>query len=129
ADSAIRAGEADVVLAGGMESMSNAPHLLRNGRSGWKLGDGVLIDSMMYDGLTCATEGWPMGMAAERTAEMVGLTRADLDAFAGESNPRPAPAKADGAFDAEIVPVSIPGKKGATIVKSDEGPRGDSTIE
>ena len=68
ASTAIRAGEARVVLAGGMESMSNAPHLLRNGRAGWKFGDQPLVDSLQFDGLTCAVEGWPMGMAAERTA-------------------------------------------------------------
>ncbi len=69
AAAAIRAGDSELVLAGGMESMSNAPHLLRGGRSGWKLGDRALVDSMLHDGLTCAVEGWPMGEAAERTAE------------------------------------------------------------
>ena len=88
AASAIRAGDADLVLAGGMESMSNAPHLLRGGRGGWKLGDRDLVDSMLHDGLTCAVEGWPMGHAAERTAEQCGLSRADLDAFALESQRR-----------------------------------------
>jgi acetyl-CoA C-acetyltransferase len=129
ADAAIRAGDSAIVLAGGMESMSQAPHLLRNGRSGWKLGDASLVDSMLHDGLTCAIEGWPMGMAAERTAEAVGLSRADLDAFALESQRRAALAQSSGAFEDEIVPVAIPGKKGETLIKADEGPRGDSSLE
>ena len=129
AATAIKAGEAEVVLAGGMESMSNAPHLLRGGRAGWKAGDASLVDSMLHDGLTCAVEGWPMGMAAERTAEAVGLTRADLDAFAAESQRRAAAAIASGAFAEEIVPVRIPGKKGDTVVSTDEGVRGETTPE
>ena len=129
ADAAIRAGDSAIVLAGGMESMSNAPHLLRNGRAGWKIGDATLVDSLLHDGLTCAIEGWPMGMAAERTAEAVGLTRADLDAFALESHRRAARAHCSGAFEVEIAPVAIPGKRGQSIVAADEGPRGDSTIE
>jgi acetyl-CoA C-acetyltransferase len=127
--SAIRAGDAELVLAGGAESMSNAPHLLRGGRSGWKLGDAPLIDHMMLDGLTCATEGWPMGMAAERTADAVGLARADLDAFAAESQRRAVEAQRAGHFDAEIVPVTVPGRKGDTVVSADEGPRADTTAE
>ena len=110
AASAIRAGDADLILAGGMESMSNAPHLLRGGRAGWKLGDRDLVDSMLHDGLTCAVEGWPMGHAAERTAEQCGLSRADLDAFALESQRRAVAAQAAGAFEAEIVPVPVAGK-------------------
>ena len=129
AASAIRAGDASMVLAGGIESMSNAPHLLRGGRAGWKLGDNPLIDHMMLDGLTCATEGWPMGSAAERTAERVGLTRGDLDAFAVESQRRASEAQKLGHFDAEIVPVAVPGRKGETLITTDEGPRADSTIE
>lgn len=129
AESAILADQSTIVLAGGTESMSNAPHLLRGGRSGWKLGDAVLVDSMLNDGLTCAIEGWPMGMAAERTAEMVGLTRLDLDAFALESQKRAALAQAQGAFRDEIIPITITGKKGNTIIAADEGPRGDSSIE
>jgi acetyl-CoA C-acetyltransferase len=84
---------------------------------------------MMLDGLTCATEGWPMGMAAERTAEAVGLTRADLDAFAVESQRRAVEAQRAGHFDAELVPVAIPGKKGETVVAADEGPRAETTAE
>lgn len=129
AEDAIRAGSASIILAGGIESMSNAPHLLRGGRAGWKLGDASLVDSLLNDGLTCAIEGWPMGMAAERTAEVVGIRREELDAFAVESQKRASEAQGSGAFEAEIVPVVIPGKKGDTIVKVDEGPRVDSSME
>jgi acetyl-CoA C-acetyltransferase len=129
ADTLIRAGDADVVLAGGIESMSNAPHLLRGGRSGWKQGDALLVDSMLQDGLTCAIEGWPMGMAAERTAEQSGLSRAELDAFALESQRRAIEAQKSSAFADEIVPVSVPGKKGDSIVAADEGPRLDSSAD
>ncbi len=129
ASTAIRAGEARLVLAGGTESMSNAPHLLRGGRSGWKIGEATLVDAMLHDGLTCAVEGWPMGMAAERTAECTGLSRLDLDAFAVESQRRAVEAQKAGWFDAEIVPVVISGKKGQTIISSDEGPRPDTTTE
>ena len=137
AASSIRAGDADLILAGGMESMSNAPHLLRGGRAGWKLGDRDLVDSMLHDGLTCAVEGWPMGHAAERTAEQCGLSRADLDAFALESHRRAVAAQSAGAFEAEIVPVPIAGKgkgdrkggAGSVPLSADEGPRGDSTAE
>ena len=128
AATAIRAGEADLILAGGMESMSNAPHLLRGGRGGWKIGDRTLVDALLHDGLTCAVEGWPMGHAAERTAEECGLSRVELDAYALESQRRAAAAQASGAFDDEIVPVTIAGKKGTTI-KADEGPRADTTAE
>jgi acetyl-CoA C-acetyltransferase len=129
AATAIRAGEAHLVLAGGMESMSNAPHLLRGARTGWKLGDGALLDHLMVDGLLCAVECWPMGMAAERTAEGARLTRAELDAYALESQRRALAAQESGAFSAEIVPVAVPGKKGETVVSADEGPRADSTLE
>ncbi len=130
AEVAIRGGAADLVLAGGTESMSNAPHLLRGGRTGWKAGEATLIDSMLHDGLTCAVEGWPMGMAAERTAKACGLSRDDLDAYAAESQRRAVAAIAAGAFRDEIAPVEVPGKRGAmTLVDSDEGPRADTTAE
>lgn len=127
ASALIRAGEAELLLVGGAESMSNAPHLLRGGRSGWKIGDAALIDHMVHDGLTCAIEAWPMGMAAEHTAAQVGLTRADLDAFALESQRRAVAAQQQGAFDAEIEPVAISSRKGETVVKADEGPRADTS--
>ena len=128
AETAIRAGASGPLLAGGIESMSNAPHLLTGGRAGWKLGDKPLVDSMLHDGLTCAIEGWPMGMAAERVAELVGLSRTDLDDFAARSQRLAAQAIATGVFREEITAVSIPGKKGAvTVVDTDEGPRADTT--
>ncbi len=129
AEGAIRAGADGPILAGGMESMSNAPHLLLGGRSGWKIGDKPLIDSMLHDGLSCAIEGWPMGMAAERTAESCGLTRADLDAYAAESQRRAAAAIASGAFREETVPLEVPGRKGTMKVDVDEGPRPETTVE
>ncbi len=130
AASAVRAGEARIVLAGGIESMSGAPHLLHGGRTGWKLGDRGLVDALLHDGLTCPFEGWPMGSAAERTAEVCGLTRPELDRFALESHRRALAAQASGAFDAEIVPVSVPGPKGnTTVVSADEGPRADTRLE
>lgn len=129
AATAVGAGEAELVLAGGMESMSQAPHLLRGGRIGWKIGDRSLVDSMLHDGLTCAVEGWPMSAAAERTAEVCGLNRGELDALALESHRRAVAAQAGGAFDREIVPVAVAGKKGTvTVVGSDEGPRDDSSL-
>lgn len=129
AATAIRAGEAELVLAGGMESMSNAPHLLRGGRGGWKIGDGVLVDSMLFDGLTCAVEGWPMGEAAERTADMCKLSREQLDTVALESHRRALEAQTSGAFDAEIVPVAIEAKKGiSSTIRSDEGPRAETNL-
>lgn len=129
ASTAIRAGDSSLVLAGGMESMSNAPHLLQGGRGGWKVGDGKLLDSMLHDGLTCAIEGWPMGNAAERTAEQCGLSRRELDAFALESQHRAIAAQQAGAFDREIVPVVLESKKGNTTIKADEGPRAETTPE
>lgn len=130
ASAAIRAGDSELILAGGMESMSNAPHLLRGARGGWKIGDRALVDSMLHDGLTCAVEGWPMGEAAEHTAATCGLSRADLDAFALESQRRAVAAQGAGAFDAEIVPIVLEGRKGAsTVIKADEGPRAETSPE
>ena len=129
AATAIRAGESDLVLAGGVESMSNAPHLLKGGRGGWKFGDATLVDSMMRDGLTCAIAEWPMGMAAERTAEQCGLSRSVLDEYAVESQRKAIAAQAAGAFAAEIAPVVFKSKKGETVISQDESPRADSTIE
>lgn len=129
ASASIRAGDAELILAGGIESMSNAPHLLRGARTGWKAGDGSLVDSMLFDGLTCAIEKWPMGEAAEHTANRFGISRADLDAFALESQKRAAAAQKSGSFGAEIVPVKISSKKGSTVIAFDEGPRGDSSLE
>ena len=129
ADLAIRAGDSSVILAGGMESMSNAPHLLRGGRSGWKIGDGTLIDSMQYDGLTCTVERWPMGMAAERTAEMCQLTRQKIDEYALLSQSRAAQAINQGWFAAETTSVTIVDKGVSREILTDEGPRKETTLE
>lgn len=129
ADQAIRAGDAGVVLAGGIESMSNAPYLLGGVREGWKFGDQTVVDSMLSDGLTCAIEHWPMGMAAERTAELCKLTREDLDDWSVMSHRRAVLAIQAGAFSDEVVPVEVPGKKGSTTIRQDEGPRGETSSE
>lgn len=129
ASTAVRAGDAELILAGGMESMSNAPHLLRGARAGWKAGDGALVDSLLFDGLTCSTEKRSMGEAAEYTASRFGIARDELDAYALESYRRAAAAQKSGWFHSEIVPVTVSGKKGATVVAFDEGPRGESSLE
>lgn len=129
ADQAIRSGDASILLAGGMESMSNAPHLLRGGRAGWKIGDNPLIDSMQLDGLTCAIEHWPMGMAAERTAEHCGLTRESIDAWAVISQSRALHAIDQHWFAAEMVPVVLTEKGQPREIINDEGPRLGTTLE
>ena len=124
---AIRAGDADAIVAGGMESMSNAPHYLYGHRSGVKIGDQTLVDGMIRDGLWCATCNVHMGGHAEYTARKANVTRERQDALAAESHRRAVAAQDAGKFRAEIIPVEIPGKKGPTIVESDEGPRRDTT--
>ena len=124
---AIRAGDADAIVAGGMESMSNAPHYLYGHRTGVKIGDQTLVDGMIRDGLWCATCNVHMGGHAEYTAHKAHVTRERQDAFAAESHRRAVAAQDAGKFRAEIIPVEIPGKKGPTIVESDEGPRRDTT--
>ncbi len=125
ADQAIRAGDAQAVLAGGMESMSRAPHLLMDLRTGRRYGDDTLVDTMIRDGLFCPTEQWPMGAAADYIAAKHGVTRAEQDAFALESHRRAVAASEAGEFEAEIV--GVPLKSGLTT--KDEGPRRDSTLE
>jgi acetyl-CoA C-acetyltransferase len=127
ADQAIRAGDAQVIVAGGMESMSRAPFLLSGARQGWKFGDQPVRDSMLHDGLWCAFEDMAMGAEADYIAETRGVSRADQDAFAAESHRR-AVARS-GSSLAEIVPVSVPGGKTETIVSQDEGPRPDNTAQ
>jgi acetyl-CoA C-acetyltransferase len=124
---AIAAGEHDVVVAGGMESMSNAPYLLPKAREGYRLGNGQVIDSLIHDGLWDAYGNVHMGDCAELCAREKGISRADQDAFAVESYQRALRAIAEGKFKAEIVPVEIPQKKGPPkIVAEDEEPgRGD----
>lgn len=125
----IKAGDSQVVVAGGQESMSNAPHYLYGYRNGVKLGDQTIVDGMVRDGLWCATCNVHMGGHAEYTAGEAGIARQRQDEFAVESHKRAAAAQEAGRFRKEIVAVEIPGKKGPTIVDSDESPRKDSSVE
>ncbi len=130
ADRRIRSGDADIVVAGGMESMTNAPHLLPGARSGYRIGDGVLVDSMMYDGLYCAFDQCAMGEGTEKYAQAHGLVREHMDAMAAESHRRADAAQRSDLFADEIVPVTVPQRRGdALIVGHDEGVRGETTIE
>lgn len=126
---AIRAGDADLILAGGMESMSRAPYLLFGARSGWKFGDQKAVDSMIHDGLWCAFEGWHMGEAAEHIASRCGVSRHDQDRLAVLSQHRAARAWEEGVFDAEVVPVTAGTGTRAKMVTRDEGLRPETTIE
>ena len=126
---AIRAGDARVVVAGGMESMSGAPHLLHL-RNPTRMGTAEAVDSMLHDGLWCAVCGYHMGVTAENVAREDGITREDQDAFALRSQQRASQAVSDGVFDAEIVPVSVPQRRGdPVVVARDEFPRPDTTLE
>ncbi|MBX3414361.1 MAG: acetyl-CoA C-acetyltransferase [Pirellulales bacterium] len=129
ADQAIRAGDAQLIVAGGMESMSRAPHLLMGAREGLKYGHQQLVDSMIKDGLWCAVEDMAMGAEADYIAQTREVNRADQDAFAAESHKRAATAIEGKLFEQEIVPVTIAGRKGDTVVSKDEGPRPDTTAE
>jgi acetyl-CoA C-acetyltransferase len=127
---AIRAGDASIIVAGGTESMSRAPYLLPQARWGLRMGHAEIVDSMIADGLTCAIGACHMGITAEEIATRYGIDRAAQDAFALESQQRAAAALADGSFDAEIVPVLIPQKKGAPLsFARDEYPRAATTTE
>ncbi len=129
ADLMIRAGDAEVVLAGGMESMTQAPYLLPGARAGYRLGDQSVIDSMMFDGLTCALDHCSMGIATERYSDGQ-LSRARQDEFSARSHQLAAAAQASGKFDEEIIPVSVPQRKGEPlVVVTDEGVRKDTTVE
>jgi len=130
ADQLIRAGEFDTVVAGGMESMTNAPHVLQGSRVGVKLGDTKLLDSMQYDGLWDAFTDVGMGELTEKRNAELGISREEQDAFAAKSHQRAATAQKNGVFDEEIVPVEIPQRRGEPIVfKEDEGVRADTTAE
>jgi acetyl-CoA C-acetyltransferase len=127
---AVMAGDAEIVVAGGMESMSNAPYLLPQGRKGFRMGDSVVVDSMVKDGLWCACEDYHMGITGENVAEKHSISREAQDAYALESHRRASAAWKEGRFDAEVVPVSVPGKKGAvTVVARDESVRDDASME
>lgn len=129
ADMQIRLGEASVVLAGGMESMSNAPYALPKARAGYRMGDGALIDLMVHDGLTCAISNVHMGIHGGTVAAEVGVSREDQDAWALRSHQRALEAMGDGFFAREIVPVEIVSRKATTIVDTDESPRRDTSLE
>ncbi|SDC60852.1 acetyl-CoA C-acetyltransferase [Actinokineospora iranica] len=130
ADQLIRAGEFDIVVAGGQESMTQAPHLLPKSRSGFKYGDVTLQDHMAYDGLFCAFDQVAMGSSTEKYNTRYGLTRAEQDAFSAASHQKAAKAIAEGRFADEIAPVSIPQRKGDPVVfDTDEGVRGETTAE
>src|SRR5580700_7885778 len=118
----IRAGSAQVVLAGGLESMSNAPYLLPKARSGYRMGHGEILDHMFYDGLQSPWDGKLMGCFADATAARYHFSRAQQDAFAAESVRRALQAVAAGDFDAEIAPVTVKSRKGESVVARDETP-------
>jgi acetyl-CoA C-acetyltransferase len=126
---AVRAGDAELLVAGGAESMSQAPFLLKGARTGWKYGDQAAIDSLQHDGLCCPFEHWAMGEAAEYIAEKCSVTRADQDRFSAQSHKRAASAWEAGAFRAEVVPVTAGDGKAARVVDRDEGIRADTTAE
>ncbi len=131
ADQLIRAGEHEIIVAGGMESMTNAPHLLPKSREGFKFGDTALVDSMAYDALyDQATQQAMGGLTEQINAEGVKLTREEQDEFAAASHQKAAAAWKNGIFDDEVVPVSIPQRKGdPVVITADEGVRGDTTAE
>lgn len=126
---AIRAGDAALVVAGGMESMSNAPYLLPKARTGYKYGDGQLVDAMIWDGLWCAFENWHMGNAAEHIAAKCQVSREDQDRFAAQSQQRAAAAWQAGWFKAETFPVTVGSGPKARVVSQDEGIRPETTVE
>jgi acetyl-CoA C-acetyltransferase len=130
ADQLIRAGEFDVVVAGGMESMTNAPHLLTGSREGFKYGDVTMLDHMAYDGLWDVFTTQAMGSLTEACNAELGISREDQDAFSARSHQRAAEAWKNGLFDDEVVPVEIPQRKGDPVVfREDEGIRPDTTVE
>ncbi len=126
---AIKAGDREVIVAGGQESMSNAPYYVYGMRNGVKLGDQTMVDGMIRDGLWCATCDVHMGGHAEYTARKAKITRQMQDEFAANSHRKAVAAMEAGKFKAEIAPVSVPGRKGPTVVDTDEGPRKDTTVE
>jgi acetyl-CoA C-acetyltransferase len=128
-DAAIRAGDLKVAVGGGMESMSNAPYLVRQARFGFRMGDGVAIDAMVNDGLTNPFSGKHMAQEASEVAAELEMTRADLDRWALRSHQRALAATDEGRLSEEIVAVTVPGRRGDTVVEIDEAPRRDTTLE
>jgi acetyl-CoA C-acetyltransferase len=129
ASQAIKAGDAQVIIAGGQESMSNAPYYVYGMRTGVKLSDQKMVDGMIKDGLWCASCDVHMGSHAEYTARKASVTREEQDEFAAASHRKAVTAIEAGKFKSEIAPVQVPGKKGATTIDTDEGPRKDTTVE
>jgi acetyl-CoA C-acetyltransferase len=127
---AVRVGYVDTIVAGGTESMSNAPYILEGARWGYRMGNAEVVDSMLHEGLTCAIKSCHMGLTAEEIASRYGVSRVDQDAFAAESQNRAERAIAEGRFKDEIVPVPVPQKKGDPLqVDTDEYPRAGTTAE
>ncbi|MGY6499775.1 MAG: acetyl-CoA C-acetyltransferase [Acidimicrobiales bacterium] len=130
ADMLVQTGQADIVVAGGMESMSKAPFLLPGAREGYRIGDQTVVDSMMYDGLFCAFDQCAMGAGTEKYAASAGLDRDSQDDLAAKSHERAAAAHKDGKFENEIVPVEVPQRRGdPLVVDADEGVRPETTLE
>jgi len=127
---AVKAGFIDLMLAGGTESMSNAPYLLKGARWGYRMGHGEALDSMLLEGLTCSINGCHMGMTAEEVVKRFGVSRPDQDAFSAESQRRAEQAVRSGVFNREIVPVDVPQRKGPPLkVTRDEYPKSGTTAE
>jgi acetyl-CoA C-acetyltransferase len=130
ADMLIQSGQADIVVAGGMESMTKAPYLLPGAREGYRIGDQSVIDSMMYDGLFCAFDQCAMGAGTEKYAASAGLDRNSQDDMAAKSHERAAAAQKDGRYASEIVPVEVPQRRGdPVVVDTDEGVRPETTVD
>ncbi|HEX2234239.1 MAG TPA: acetyl-CoA C-acetyltransferase [Thermoleophilaceae bacterium] len=128
-DQSIRAGDLDLAVAGGMESMSQAPYLLKQARFGFRMGDAKALDGMVHDGLTNPFSGKHMGQEADEVGEELEITRADMDKFALRSHELAVAATDEGRLPEEIVPVTIESKKGSTAVEVDEAPRRESSLE
>jgi acetyl-CoA C-acetyltransferase len=125
----VRAGDVDVVVAGGMENMSRAPYLMPSARFGARMGDAKMVDSMMHDGLTDAFTDIPMGITAENIADQYEISREEQDEFAADSQQKTERAMNDGVFEEEIVPVEVTSRKGSHLVTTDEHPRAGTTVE
>src|SRR5437762_9617908 len=127
---AVQLGESEIVVAGGMESMSNCPYLLPQARTGYRIGDGKLVDSMIADGLWDAYENFHMGMTGELVADKYGVTRQEQDKFGFQSHQKAVRARKSCFFEAQILPIEVPQKKGDPMVmRYDESPREDTTLE
>jgi acetyl-CoA C-acetyltransferase len=130
AANAIKVGEIEMAVAGGMESMTGAPYLLKGARQGYRLGNGELVDSMINDGLWCAFDDWHMGCTGEVVAARYNVSRREQDEYALNSHRKAVAAIKEGRFDDEIVPIEIPQKKGQPLlIRTDEGPREDTSLE